>query len=49
MQGFEIDQKNFRAQNIGRPAAHLIRELIQNAFDEQPPPGPSACPFWREP
>lgn len=37
MQGFEIDQKAFRAQNIGRPAAHLIRELIQNAFDEQPP------------
>lgn len=36
MQGFEIDHKAFRAQNVGRPPEHLIREAIQNAFDEGP-------------
>lgn len=36
MQGFEIDVRSFRAQNVGRPAEHLIREAVQNAFDENP-------------
>lgn len=36
MQGFEIDHKAFRAQNVGRPPEHLIREAVQNAFDEKP-------------
>lgn len=36
MQGFEIDHKAFRAQNLGRQPQHLIREAIQNAFDEKP-------------
>lgn len=36
MQGFEIDHRAFRAQNIGRPPEHLIREAVQNAFDESP-------------
>lgn len=36
MQGFEIDTKAFRAQNVGRPPEHLIREAIQNAFDAGP-------------
>lgn len=35
-QGFEIDHRAFRAQNLGRPPCHLIREAVQNAFDESP-------------
>jgi hypothetical protein len=32
--GFEIDELAFRRANQGRPLAHLVRELIQNTFDE---------------
>jgi len=32
---FEASPEGFRAQNMGRPPAHLVRELIQNAFDEE--------------
>jgi len=32
--GFEIDERAFRAQNLQRPPGHLVRELIQNVFDE---------------
>jgi hypothetical protein len=32
--GFEIDELAFRRQNQGRPLGHLVRELIQNVFDE---------------
>lgn len=31
---FEASPEGFRAMNLGRPAAHLVRELIQNVFDE---------------
>lgn len=31
---FAADPEGFREQNAGRPAAHLVRELIQNALDE---------------
>ena len=34
--GFEIDCKAFRSQNLGRNPSHLIREAVQNAFDESP-------------
>lgn len=34
MSVFEADPEGFREQNAGRPAAHLIREAIQNVFDE---------------
>lgn len=33
---FEIDHKAFRSQNAGRPPQHLIREAVQNSFDENP-------------
>jgi len=33
--GFEIDERAFRAQNLHRPPGHLVRELVQNAFDEE--------------
>ena len=36
MSGFEIDHRAFRSKNIGRPPQHLIREAVQNAFDENP-------------
>jgi len=32
--GFEIDELSFRRQNQGRPLQHLVRELVQNVFDE---------------
>jgi len=32
--GFELDEKAFRAQNLQRPAGQLVRELLQNVFDE---------------
>jgi len=32
---FEADPEGFREQNAGRPAAHLVRELVQNVFDEK--------------
>jgi hypothetical protein len=31
---FEADPEGFRAMQMGRPAAHLVRELVQNVFDE---------------
>ena len=31
---FEADPEGFRSQQAGRPAAHLVRELVQNAMDE---------------
>lgn len=31
---FVADPEGFRAQNADRPAAHLVRELVQNALDE---------------
>jgi hypothetical protein len=31
---FTVDQKGFRALQIGKPKHHIIRELLQNAFDE---------------
>lgn len=31
---FTADPEGFREQNLGRPAAHLVREAIQNVFDE---------------
>lgn len=31
---FEASPEGFRSQNANRPPAHLVRELIQNAFDE---------------
>ena len=31
---FAASPEGFRAQNLDRPAAHLVRELIQNALDE---------------
>ena len=31
---FEADPEGFRAMQLGRPAAHLVRELVQNVFDE---------------
>jgi hypothetical protein len=31
---FEASPEGFRQQQIGRPAAHLVRELIQNVMDE---------------
>lgn len=34
MSVFEASPEGFRAQNLGRPAAHLVRELIQNVLDE---------------
>lgn len=34
MGGFEIDERAFRAQNAARKPGHLVRELIQNSFDE---------------
>lgn len=33
--GFEIDERAFRAQNLQRPSGQLVRELIQNVFDEE--------------
>jgi hypothetical protein len=32
---FEVDAEGWRESNAGRPAAHLVRELIQNVFDEK--------------
>jgi len=32
---FEIDLKGFRELQLGKPKHHVVRELIQNAFDEQ--------------
>lgn len=32
---FDVDPEGFREQNAGRPPAHLVRETIQNVFDEQ--------------
>lgn len=32
---FAADPEGFREINAGRPAAHLLRELVQNVFDEQ--------------
>ena len=32
---FEVDAEGWRESNAGRPAAHLVRELIQNVFDER--------------
>lgn len=31
---FTADPEGFREQNAGRPAAHLVREAVQNVFDE---------------
>lgn len=31
---FEVDPEGWRETNAGRPAAQLVRELIQNVFDE---------------
>ena len=31
---FEASPEGFRAMNLGRPAAHLVRELVQNVLDE---------------
>lgn len=31
---FEASPEGFRQQNLGRPAEHLVRELLQNVFDE---------------
>lgn len=31
---FLADPEGWRAQNAGRPAGHLVRELVQNALDE---------------
>ena len=31
---FAADPEGWREQNAGRPAAHLLRELVQNVFDE---------------
>jgi hypothetical protein len=33
--GFEIDERAFRAQNLNRDPGHLVRELVQNVFDEE--------------
>lgn len=35
MSAFEVDERAFRAHNLQRPPGHLVRELIQNAFDEE--------------
>ena len=39
---FEASPEGFRQQNLSRPAAHLVRELIQNVFDEADGPNPAA-------
>ena len=31
---FEVDPEGWRESNAGRPPAHLVRELVQNVFDE---------------
>jgi len=31
---FEVDQKGFRELQLSKPKHHVVRELIQNAFDE---------------
>lgn len=31
---FVADPEGWRSQNLDRPAAHLVRELVQNALDE---------------
>lgn len=32
---FVADPEGFRSMNLDRPAAHLVRELVQNALDEE--------------
>lgn len=34
MSVFEANPEGFRAQNLGRPASNLVRELVQNVLDE---------------
>jgi hypothetical protein len=42
---FTADPEGFREQNVGRPAAHLVREAVQNVFDEAGPR--RATPVYR--